>query len=253
MPAGGDLAFAMTANSDFYVVAQEATAEAMQASAARAEREGLLGTRMTVVQAPADTCVLADCYANLYVRTDVADEHLGQWKADAIVRKLAPQGGRAVVGLAKAAAGRLSREKLEAWAAATRGATARIVEDDYGCWAVLERDPLAGAAEWTHRFFSAANNPVSADTAFNWPPATQWLEKPYHDGGSLSLMAGGRVFIFFSGYGSKAARIPNNPETRNVILARDAYNGRLLWMRQFDPSAGLERRLSPAVATGDAV
>ena len=67
---------------------------------------------------------------------------------------------------------------------------AKILRDEHGLWLVIEQSQLAGAVDWTHRFLGPGNNPVSADMAFAWPPATQWLARPFHDGGSLTLLAG---------------------------------------------------------------
>jgi len=56
--------------------------------------------------------------------------------------------------------------------------------------------PLApGMGDWTHRLHAADNNPVSDDTAFHGPPLLQWLATPMQtsfQGGMLA--AGGRRF-----------------------------------------------------------
>jgi outer membrane protein assembly factor BamB len=252
VPEGGQLAFALAEKSDFYVVSQEGSAHATQQARDAARRVGLLGKRMTIVEAPWDASVLADCYANLIVMTRLTDGRLPKLDPQAVLAKVAPHGGRAVLGLAASEEGILTQSQLETWAGELEGANTQVVSDDLGLWLVIERRQLPGAAEWTHRYYRAHNNPLSDDTAFRWPPAVQWLEKPFHDGGSLSLLAGGRVFIVFSGYGSKAARVPNNPKTRNLILVRDAYNGRELWRYQgADTDAGIERRMSLLVAIDD--
>lgn len=103
LPGGGDLAFALAETSGFYVVAQEPSPAAMQAACAKADQAGLLGRRMTVIEGAQPACAVADCSANLYVLTGVTDGGLPV--ASDVLRKLAPQAGQAVVGLAAGEAG----------------------------------------------------------------------------------------------------------------------------------------------------
>ena len=240
VPGGGELAFALTRASEFYVVAQEATPEAMQAACARADREGLLERRMTIAEGLRGTCILADCYANLFVLTGVTDAELPRLDVPKILRRLAPHGGQAVIGLAKGENGTLSKAGLESWAKGFALPTARVVEDAAGLWAVVTRPPLPDSAEWTHNLFDASSNPYTSDTAFAWPPMTQWVGKPYQKAGAVGVIGGGILFAVTEE--KSAVTGGNKVQTQSgrmgypnvdsgVLFARDLYNGQILWMR----------------------
>jgi len=88
--------------------------------------------------------------------------------------------------------------------------------------------------EWTHYLHDPTNNAVAHDTAIGPPRRYQWIAGPrysrQHDHMSnLSAMvsAGGRVFYIFDE--SPRASILTPPEWR--LIARDAFNGTLLWKR----------------------
>ncbi len=90
--------------------------------------------------------------------------------------------------------------------------------------------------QWTHFLHDASNNAVADDTAIGPPRSLQWVAPPLwlrsHEtpsGIQASVTAAGRLFYFFDEglVGITDERLPD----RWSLVCRDAFNGRLLWMR----------------------
>ena len=119
-------------------------------------------------------------------------------------------------------------------------------------------------AEWTHYLYDAKNNAVSPDKKVSTPTSMQWVSGPrwsrHHDhmsSVSAVVTVKGRIFSILD-EGAKAS-IQYPAQWR--LVARDAFNGKLLWKRNIDKwhtriwpakagPAQLPRRL---VAIGDKV
>ncbi len=91
--------------------------------------------------------------------------------------------------------------------------------------------------EWTHYFHSADGNPVSQDTLVGLPQRLQWIGSPrwsrHHDhAASLSAMvsASGRLFYILDEGITASIQMP----ARWRLIARDAFNGVVLWKRAID-------------------
>ena len=118
--------------------------------------------------------------------------------------------------------------------------------------------------EWTHYLYKPSGNSVSKDTIVGPPRRIQWVGAPrmlrHHDHlPSLSAMvtAKGRVYYIFDEQTSASILFP--PKWR--LIARDAFNGVVLWKKtipQWHPHlwplksmpATLPRRL---VSVGDSI
>ncbi|UCG58058.1 MAG: PQQ-binding-like beta-propeller repeat protein [Phycisphaerales bacterium] len=118
--------------------------------------------------------------------------------------------------------------------------------------------------DWTHYLHDASNNAVSHDTVVGPPRRMQWIGSPryarHHDrmsSVSAAVSAGGRIFYIFD----EAPRLSILLSPKWSVIARDAFNGTILWKRRMDKwhthlwplksgPAQLPRRL---VATGDRV
>jgi len=118
--------------------------------------------------------------------------------------------------------------------------------------------------EWTHYFHDAGGNPVARDERVGPPRRLQWVAGPpwarHHDhmASMTSLVStGGRLFYIFDEGPTASIQLPSQWR----LIARDAFNGTLLWKRQMDSwntrqwplksgPAHLVRRL---VAVGDRV
>jgi len=92
----------------------------------------------------------------------------------------------------------------------------------------------ADIAEWSHYLYDSKNNAVSPDKQVSTPTSMQWVSGPrwsrHHDHmSSISAVvsANGRIFSIID-EGPKAS-IQYPAEWR--LVARDAFNGKLLWKR----------------------
>jgi len=92
--------------------------------------------------------------------------------------------------------------------------------------------------DWSHYLHSATNNAVSRDTVVGPPRRMQWVGSPlysrHHDrmsSVSAVVSAGGRVFSIFDE--ATAASILAPPKWS--LIARDAFNGTILWRRPVGP------------------
>jgi len=91
--------------------------------------------------------------------------------------------------------------------------------------------------EWTHFLHDASNNPVARDTVVGPPRRLQWVGSPrysrHHDrmsSVSAVVSAGGRVFYIFD----EASRASILMPPKWSLIARDAFNGTVLWKRPID-------------------
>ena len=91
--------------------------------------------------------------------------------------------------------------------------------------------------EWTHYLHDATNNAVADDTTVGPPRRLQWIGSPrwsrHHDRrASLTALvsANGRLFYVFDEAPTASIMLPARP----VLIARDAFNGTILWKRYFE-------------------
>ena len=139
---------------------------------------------------------------------------------------------------------------------------AYIRQDDR--WTKTVKPRPENIDEWTHYLHDASNNAVSHDMVVGPPRRMQWVGSPryarHHDrmsSVSAAVTTGGRVFYIFD----EAPRASIIVPPKWSLIARDAFNGVILWKRTI-PSwhthlwplksgpAQLPRRL---VASGDRV
>jgi len=98
--------------------------------------------------------------------------------------------------------------------------------------------------EWTHFLYDSTNNAVSSDTLVDLPNHIQWIGEPKtarsHDhlcSISAVVSTGGRIFyIADEGPTESLALSP-----RWTLIARDAFNGVLLWKKPVGPWEGYLR------------
>ena len=89
-------------------------------------------------------------------------------------------------------------------------------------------------SDWTHYLYSAGNNAVSTDTEVGPPAGFQWIGGPkwgrHHEHmSSISAMvsAQGRVFYIVDEGSRASIQLP----AKWKLIARDAFNGTILWKR----------------------
>ncbi|MFC1637104.1 methyltransferase domain-containing protein, partial [Planctomycetota bacterium] len=133
-----------------------------------------------------------------------------------------------------------------------------------GKWIKTTKSRPKAIDEWTHYLHDASNNAVSHDTVVGPPRHMQWIGSPryarHHDrmsSVSAAVATNGRVFYIIDEATPASILIP----PRWTLIARDAFNGTILWKRPLGEwfthlwplksgPAQLPRRL---VAVGDRV
>jgi len=112
------------------------------------------------------------------------------------------------------------------------GGVAYVNKD--GRWTRAVKPRTAGTDEWTHYLHDAGGNAVAHDEVVGPPRHTQWIEGPRHTrshehipGIYALVSAGGRIFYI----ADEAAISSIRQLPRWRLVARDAYNGLLLWKR----------------------
>ncbi|MFP4058135.1 MAG: PQQ-binding-like beta-propeller repeat protein [Candidatus Brocadiia bacterium] len=103
-----------------------------------------------------------------------------------------------------------------------------------GAWVKTARPVPDEIDEWTHYLYDSTNNAVSKDRAVGPPRRLQWRGSPrwarHHDHmSSLSSLvsANGRLFYIFDEGSTASVVLPSHW----FLIARDAFNGTVLWKR----------------------
>ena len=222
----GKLTAALHPGDGYLVHGLAATADQLAAARRNVRAVGPYGS-VSIDRLPADRLPYIDNLVNLVVAED-----LGRLGMDEVMRVLCP-GGVAYV------------KQGSKW---TSSVKPRPKEID----------------EWTHYMHDPTGNAVAHDSVVGPPRRLQWLGSPrwsrHHDNmSSVSAVvsAAGRVFYIFD----EASRAAIERPPKWSVIARDAFNGTILWKRAIDTwhvrlwplksgPAELPRRL---VAVGDTV
>jgi len=108
--------------------------------------------------------------------------------------------------------------------------------------------------DWTHYLHDASNNAVAHDRVVGTPGRLQWLDRPlwsrsheYHSSLNALVSAQGRLFCILD-EGPTGIFDPRIPDQWRLI-ARDAFNGVVLWKREITDWGW--RAWNPALANAD--
>jgi len=103
-----------------------------------------------------------------------------------------------------------------------------------GAWTKTTKSRPKEMDEWTHYLHDASNNPVAHDLAIGPPRRYQWIGSPrwsrHHDHmASMSALVstGGRLFYIMDEGSRASIQLPSDWK----LVARDAFNGVILWKR----------------------
>lgn len=110
------------------------------------------------------------------------------------------------------------------------------VADGEGAWRVTTRPRPAEIGDWPHYLCGADNNAVARDSVVGPPRHMQWVSGPMYArsheiNSSMAAMVAsdGRLFTIWDD-GPTAIADPRFPQ-RWSLIARDAFNGMVLWTR----------------------
>ncbi len=238
----GTLTAALSASDACLVQGLDGKAENVATARRHVSHRGLYG-QVSIERWDARHLPYTDNLVNLMVAEDPEAVTM-----DEVARVLAP-GGVALI------AGRGSRGAA---------AEAETIEIAGKTWTKTVKPWPEEIDEWTHYLHDATGNAVAQDTVVGPPKRFQWIGSPrwlrHHDhlsGLSAMVSARGRLFYIVDLGPRWSVEMP----PRWTLVARDAFNGTVLWQRPIDPwhahlwplkrgPAGLMRRL---VAEGDTV
>ncbi|MFV1964710.1 MAG: PQQ-binding-like beta-propeller repeat protein [Pirellulaceae bacterium] len=222
----GELTAALRAGEGFLVQGLDADAANVELARKHIRSLGIYG-KVTVDRLTGSHLPLIDDFANLVVVEEAAGISMQE-----IMRVLCPKGVAYV--------------------------------QSNGVWTATVKPRPGEIDEWTHYLHDASNNAVAHDSRVGPPNHLQWVAGPrysrHHDrmsSVSAVVSAGGRVFTIFDA--ASPVSILIRPKWR--LIARDAFNGTVLWERPMEEwfthlwplksgPAQLPRRL---VASGDRV
>lgn len=223
----GDLAVDIARQSDFLVHAFDADTANVDEAIKRADRAEFLGKNVQIERI--DDGLLP--YADNFVDLVVVDQPRGIRAAE-VFRVVRPLGCTLV--------------RSDTELTATLGQAGFDVEDVSDGWTLARKPGLDGADDWSHWCHGPDNNPVSNDAVIQAPYLTQWFGEPYYQAMPVvSTAAAGRVFIASGHIAHHDREIP----TLNTLVARNGYNGCVLWQRSL-PDGYLVHR-SAFIATED--
>ncbi len=196
--------------------------------------EGLYGERVVVHHGTTnDLCNYPPYFANLIVSQGVLTGGPLPPSHRELMRILRPCGGAIALALPHE-----TRVDVEAWLAEFTGRdvdvqrishaegspdSAGAGNENIQLQAVVRRQPLTGAGQWTHSLADPGNTACTMDQLVAGPVAVQWFGAPgprpmadRHHRNVTPLYNAGRLFV----------------PGENLVIAVDAYNGTPLWRRE---------------------
>lgn len=208
---------------------------------------GLSIRDLVVQQASPNRMTFGDNVVDVVIGVNASPDLLDTLPAEEVIRSLRPH-GLALIGVEKRAgqSDARMRERLQEWAADAPAVDVKLTSDESGVWIEFSKSEPEGIDEWTHWEKSPDNNPVSTDRIIQAPYMTQFLAKPLYIGmPSVTTAAGGRTFLAIG----HIAHHPREWNMLNKLIARNGYNGIVLWERDL-PEGYLVHR-SAFIATSD--
>jgi outer membrane protein assembly factor BamB len=240
---GGDrgLAVHIVQCSNLLVHVREPESSVVIAQRRLAEEAGIGINRLVVEQGGLEKLPYANNMIDVIMATRINGDMIARLSVSEVLRVLRPE-GTAVIGIA----GGTGTQKLRQWAQAGSVKELKVWKDDHGTWLRLSKPRMEGVDEWTHWEHHPDNNPVSTDKVIKAPYMTQFLAEPFYIGmPAITTAAGGRTFLA-TGHIAHHLREWNMV---NKLIARNGYNGTMLWQRDL-PDGYLSHR-SAFVATKD--
>lgn len=231
----GSLPLALAKNSEMLIHVRDVDTDAVDRLRQQADDAGYSIQRLVVEKGNLSRLPHADNTLDLVIsnQTDL----LESLSINEVLRALRPE-GTAIFG------GRDAGEVPRAWAATAKDATSW--SDAHGDWVQFSKPVPQGLGEWSHWEKSPDNNPVSQDALIKAPYMTQFMAKPWYIGmPAITTAAGGRTFLAMG----HIAHHQREWGTLNRLIARNGYNGTILWERKL-PEDYLVHR-SAFVATKD--
>jgi len=252
----GALALELVRKSGFFLYVQDPRPGPVAAVQKTLDVDGLYGSRVLVEQKSLDSLPFADntvdvVFAPLGFKSAAqgagAAHKLKDLSLKQILRVLRP-GGRAIIGTVKGVEEQLTEKQLSQWIRnqLSEEISFKFGQDAFGSWGLITKPLPKGMDSWSHWEHGPDNNPVSNDTVIKAPYRTQWLGGPLYTAmPGITTASGGRVFTALG----HIAHHQREEPWLNTLLARNGYNGTLLWSRKLPDGYMVHR--SAFIATED--
>ncbi len=229
----GELIAAIGAHGPFLAHGLDANEENVTAARDRIRRRGAYG-RVSVEQLVPDRLPYADNMVNLLIVEDYPQAIDAGLTPDELWRVLVPRG----VVLLRGA-------NLDAFRAALPDAETDEVQTPEGRWVKIIKPMPAGMDDWRHPWYDPTRSATSQDTHVGPSRSLRWIDGPSrartHKGRPYGAVSVGGRFIYMQDKAEPFFRVPREVE----LVARDAFNGVVLWRRPADPPARPTRSPHP--------
>jgi outer membrane protein assembly factor BamB len=237
----GNVPLELARGSELLVHVRDPNRKAITALQTQADEAGLDIQRLTAETGTLSRLPHADNMVDLVLTTRASGKLLGALKAAEVLRVLRPE-GQAIFG----AAGDADAATLTAWVKKSEAQDVKSWKDDDGVWIAFTKPSMKGAGDWSHWEHGPDNNPVSTDTVIKAPYMTQFMATPYYIGmPSITTAAAGRTFLAIG----HIAHHRREWNMLNKLIARNGYNGTVLWERSLPEGYFVHR--SAFIATKD--
>jgi len=252
----GTLALELVKGSRFFLYVQDQRRATVSKAQKTLDVDGFYGTRVLVERKPLHSLPFADNTVDVVLAPLGARPGengfgvpfmLKDLSIREIMRTLRP-GGRAIIGTVSDAQQQLTQNEVSERILrdCNEETSFKFRQDAFGFWVEITKPKPQGADSWSHWEHGPDNNPVSTDTIIKAPYRTQWLGGPLYTAmPAITTTAGGRIFTALG----HIAHHKREEKWLNTILARNGYNGTLLWSRKL-PDGYLVHR-SAFIATDD--
>ncbi|MCW0221503.1 MAG: PQQ-binding-like beta-propeller repeat protein, partial [Prosthecobacter sp.] len=113
-----------------------------------------------------------------------------------------------------------------------------MIRKEGGGWEKIIKAWPTGMDEWTHYAYDSKGNTTSKDMLVGPPSRMQWVGNPrwsrHHDrmsSVSAEVSSGGRIFYIMD----EGSRLSILMPAKFMLIARDAFNGTILWKKPISP------------------
>ncbi|MFC1551002.1 PQQ-binding-like beta-propeller repeat protein [Candidatus Latescibacterota bacterium] len=212
----GDLLEALAENSKLHIVAVDPDGRKVESMRRRFDKNGLYGTRISVLEGDPLTVRLPQYMASLTIvhDLDMPKKDLEGEFLNAVYAPMRPYGGIAILPLRGRARTRFIKT------ADNSGLHGLTTVKSRSSLLILREGPLKGSDVWTHNYGDIANTAKSDDELVKLPLGVLWFGGnsnedvlPRHGHGPTEQVVGGKLYI----------------EGMDCISARDVYTGRVIW------------------------
>ncbi|MDA1049818.1 MAG: PQQ-binding-like beta-propeller repeat protein [Planctomycetota bacterium] len=232
--------------TELLIYVREPSTDAVDAFREKLEELDIGIDRIVVEQGPVERLPFADNTVDIVIASKSDQSVLAKLSAKEVMRVLRPEGTALLTPANASDSDTLDFATLSEQVRAAGGVSLKQVEGPSQQWLVAKKPPMPGADDWTHWEHGADNNPVSSDSAIKAPYMTQFMAHPMYIGmPSITTAAGGRTFLAIG----HISHHPREWDTLYKLIARNGYNGTVLWKRDLPEGYWVHR--SAFIATKD--